>query len=141
MPDLSDQHKSILKSYSRAIVHMRRQVCASRFGMVFGAGLSKGFGIPNWAALVADLAKEPEIQGEEVLKMAPSRTGLPYQTEMLFEHFRRRRYAVASSGQHHTRALDYRIGADWRELVRKHLYAKVTGDIAKLLPNHPYLGQ
>lgn len=80
MPNLVKEHKDILESYNRAVVHLRRQVSANRFGLVFGSGLSKKFGIPNWAELVDSLAKDREIQGEEVLKMAPPRTGLPYST-------------------------------------------------------------
>jgi hypothetical protein len=120
---------------------MRRQVSANRFGLVFGAGLSKAFGIPTWEKLLVALAKDPEIQGERVLQMVPPRAGLPYQTEMLFAHFKQRRYDGAPPDQHHTRLLDFRIAADWREIVRKHLYAGVKGDLSQSLSSHPYLKQ
>lgn len=73
--------------------------------------------------------------------MVPPRTGSPYQTEMLFEHFKQQRYSKAPAEQHHTRSLDFRIGADWREIVRKHLYQNVKVTADELLEKHPYLKQ
>jgi hypothetical protein len=137
----NDTHKSVLQSYNRPIVHMRRQVEANRFGLIFGAGLSGACQIPTWGELVSALAKDTEVDGEKVLKIAPPRAGLPYLTEMLFESYKHRRYAGASSEQHNTRALDFRIGADWRELIRSHLYKKVTDGLGIALDSHPYLKQ
>jgi hypothetical protein len=138
MLEFNDAHKSVLECYSRPIVHVRKQVSAGRFGLLFGAGLSKGFGIPTWDQLVLQLSKDDEVLGEGVLQMAPPRVGLPYRTEMLFEHFRQRRYAAASPDAHHTRLLDYRVGADWREIIRAHLYGSVDQELAELLEQHPY---
>ncbi len=141
MPKLKAIHKSVLKLYSRPVVHLRKQVLENRFGLVFGAGLSKGFGIPTWEELVDNLAKDKEVKGEGVLHIVPPHAALPYKTEMLFEHFKQRRYSSAPPHKQHTRPLDYRIGADWREIVRKHLYAKVDKDLKPLLVSHPYLKQ
>lgn len=141
MPELNNIHKSVLECYSRCVVHIRKQVLANRFGLVFGTGISKGFGIPSWEKLVVELAKDAEIQGECILQMEPPCSGLPYKTEMLFEHFKQRGYANAMVTEHHTRSLDYRIGADWREIVRKHIYASVGGDLGQLLDGHLYLKQ
>src|SRR5215213_1586728 len=139
MPELNDTHKSVLKLYSRSVVHIRKQVLLNRFGLVFGAGLSKGFGIPTWGELVNDLANDENVKGGGVLGIVPPRAALPYKTEMLFEHFKQRRYNDALPQEHHTRPLDYRIGADWREIVRKHLYEGVGDDLGRLLDGHPYL--
>ncbi len=139
MLKLNDKHKSVLECYSRPIVHMRKQVSMNRFGLIFGAGLSKSFGIPNWDELVEKLANDPQVDGKAILDMVPPRAGLPYRTEMLFEHFKQSIYKSSLPEEHHTRELDYRIGADWREIVRKHLYNGVTEDIGQLLDNHPYL--
>ncbi len=141
MCEFNDTHESILERYSRPITHMRKQVCANRFGLIFGAGLSQGCQIPTWEKLVKALAKDTEIGGECLLQVIPPRAGLPYQTEMLFEHFRQRRYDGTAIEQHNTRALDYRIGADWRELIRKHLYANAAGNMGDSLDIHPYLKQ
>jgi len=141
MFESSPIHASVLKTYSRPIVHMRKQVEANRFGLIFGAGLSKHCQIPTWQELVEALAKEPTIEGESILGVVPPRAGLPYQTEMLFEHFKQRQYGISPVEHHNTRALDYRIGAEWRELIRNHLYANVTGTMGDTLEAHPYLRQ
>ncbi len=139
MLELDEVHKSVLECYSRAVVHMRKQVLAKRFGLVFGAGLSQAFGIPTWRALVQALAVDPDVQGESVLQVVPPHASLPYQTEMLFEHYKQQRYGRAPADQHHTRKLDFQIGADWREIVRKHLYAGVKADLGQSLDAHPYM--
>lgn len=141
MPNLDDKHKSVLECYSRSIVHMRKQFSLNRFGLVFGAGLSKGFGIPTWDELVTNVAKDPNVQGEDVLQIVPPRAGLPYRTEMLFEHYKQLQYKASSEEEHHTRSLDYRIGADWREIVRKHLYSNLGQDLGQCIDQHPYLSQ
>ncbi len=138
---LDDVHKSVLQKYPRAVVHMRKQVQAQRFGLVFGAGLSRGFELPTWAALVDMIAEDAEVDGKKVLEIIPPHAGLPYRTEMLFEHFKQKRYDEADPSQHHTRLLDYRIGANWIEIIRKHLYSKVTTNIKDALESHPYLEQ
>lgn len=139
MIQLTDAHSSVLARYNKAIVHMRKQVETKRFGLIFGAGLSRSFNIPTWKNLVDELAQDSEINGKCVIDVIPPRAGLPYLTEMLFEHYKRCRYDSAEKRHHNTRKLDYRIGADWRELIRKHLYANIDGDISSSLEKHPYL--
>ncbi len=120
---------------------MRKQIDTRRFGLIFGAGLSKGFNLPTWSKLVDDLASDPEVDGKVVLDVVPPRAGLPYQTEMLFEHYRQKRYVATIPEQHNTREVDFKIGADWRELIRKHLYSELKDDIGDALDKHPYLKQ
>ncbi len=141
MSSFTPTHKRLLETYSRAIVHMRKQVEMNRFGLIFGSGLSQSCRIPTWRELVEALAADPEIDGERVLRVIPPRAGLPYKTEMLFEHFKKRRYDKTPTDQHNTRMLDYQIGAEWRELIRKHLYAKVSDSLGYSLDTHPYLKQ
>jgi hypothetical protein len=141
MIELNETHKSILECYSRPIVHMREQLALGRFSLIFGAGLSRGCKIPTWRELVEVLAEDPEVDGKDVLEVIPPRAGLPYKTEMLFEHYKRRRYDDTGKEQHNTRELDYQIAADWRELIRKHLYANVSGSLSDLIAKHPYLRQ
>jgi hypothetical protein len=141
MIDLGSTHQSVLECNSRAIVHMRRQILTKRFGLVFGAGQSKDLGIPTWDTLVDRISKDPEIQGEDVLKVFRPREGLPYKTQMLFEHFKAQSYKQAPQDQHHTRSLDYAIALAWRKIVHKHLYADVTKPVKDLLNAHPYLNQ
>jgi hypothetical protein len=49
---LSETHLGVLRKYARPLVHMRAQSTQSRFSLIFGAGLSKPFGIPDWPRLV-----------------------------------------------------------------------------------------
>ncbi len=139
MVDLNDSHRSLLECYSRPIVHMRKQINTKRFGLIFGAGLSQGCNIPTWGKLVDDLAGDSQVEGKGVLKVVPPRAGLPYQTEMLFEHYRQKRYKSARIDEHNTRSLDYQISSDWRELIRQHLYKNIGGKLGDLLDSHPYL--
>ncbi len=134
-------HERVLEAYSRPIVHMRKQVEANRFGLIFGSGLSQSCQIPTWQKLVKALAADSAVGGVKVLRVVPPRVGLPYQTEMLFEHFKKQRYNDAPAEQHNTRALDYQISAEWRELIRKYLYADVSGKLGDSLDAHPYLKQ
>ncbi|MDX9972091.1 MAG: SIR2 family protein [FCB group bacterium] len=110
-----------------------------RFGLIFGAGLSKSFGVPSWDDLVGKLAADSEVDGERILAAIPPRAGLPYKTEMLFEHFRKTRYTISSPERHHTRELEYEIARDWRSKVRERLYAGVDGQLGTKLDSHPYL--
>jgi hypothetical protein len=139
MVKLTCLHENLLKEYSRPIVHLRRQIDAKRFGLVFGAGISKPFGIPTWEQLVDLLADDPAIQGRSVLEAVATRAGMPYRTEMLFEHYRHLRYQAANSEKHHTRELDLWIGSDWLAIIRNHLYANFSNDFEAALKNHPYL--
>ena len=139
MVDLRQSHEGVLRKCSRPIVHLRQQIKLKRFGLVFGSGISKDLGIPNWEELVGLLANDPAVDGEAVRKTAPPRAGLPYRTEMLFEHYKRRRYTDANEADRHTRKLDIKIASEWREIIRQHLYAKATNNIAEALANHPYL--
>lgn len=141
MLEFNEQHKSVLTRYSRPVVHMRYQVKAHRFGLVFGSGLSKAFGIPTWEKLVKKLADDPDIQGESILETIPPHAGLPYKTEMLFQNFKKRSYAKVTADRHYTRLLDFAIAADWREIMRKHLYARIENEFGTSLEAHPFLNQ
>lgn len=119
---LGTRHKKLLSAQPRAIVHMRRQLENQRFGLIFGAGLSQDLGIPNWAKLVELIAADPSVKGKKILETVPPRAGLPYQTEMLFEHYKKQRCALALSSAAEKRRTEYSIGADWREIVRCHRF-------------------
>ena len=61
MFEFNDHHKLVLERYNRPIVHMRKQLEADRFGLIFGAGLSQGCQLPTWSSLVEALAEDPEV--------------------------------------------------------------------------------
>ena len=139
MPRLGSKHASVLKNFPRAVVHLRKQVSSGRFGFIFGSGMSESFQIPGWEDLVELLARDSRIGGVRLLKAAPPRAGAPYRTEMLFEHYRKRRYDRTPPNKHHTREVDYRITSEWRAIVRRHLYAKAPSNFRGDLTRHPYL--
>lgn len=132
---------SVLARYTRPIVHMRTQYEAGRFGLVFGAGVSKDFNIPNWKDLVHSLATDPEVKGKALLKRASPSESLPYRTEMLFQHYKASKLASAKTG--YDRRIEFEIAAQWVGIIRKHLYAKAPepGNFKNALRKHPYLMQ
>ena len=139
MQDLSDLHISLLRTYARPIVHLRHQVKMNRFGLVFGSGLSKKLEIPNWKRLVENLAAHPDICGTGLLTSVAPHSGLPYRTQMLFEHFRRRKYGSEFGGVPQKTEIDAKISSDWTQIIRDVLYEKVMGSLGEYLGTHPYL--
>jgi len=139
MSSLNEIHHRVLEKYARAIVHMRRQIDAMRFGLMFGAGLNKSFGIPDWGDLVERIAADPEVGGEELLSQVSPRESLPYKTEMLYGHFRKKCYDAEDEKKYHTRPFDYRIAGNWLRIIRKHLYAGAPNNFKEALKTHPYL--
>jgi len=136
-PELNESHKKIMEAYARAIVHMRGQFDAKRFGLIFGAGLSQKFGVPTWTELVNNIAKDPKVNGEDILKIVAPRAALSYKTEMLFEHFRQREYA-ANGTKDYNRHFDVRVGSEWKNIIRKYLYCNITEGVKSVVEKHPY---
>ena len=94
MFEFNKTHEKLLRYYARPIVHMRKQLEMRRFGLVFGSGLSKAFGLPMWSELLEQIAGDRKIQGKRLLKRLPGTKSLPYQTELLFQNFKRKRAAT-----------------------------------------------
>mgnify|MGYP001476118266 CR=1 FL=1 len=46
-----------LQNYAKAVVHLRTRFQEGNLGLLFGAGISKSFGLPLWPALIERLAK------------------------------------------------------------------------------------
>jgi len=135
--NLEETKAYILKRHPKAIVHMRSQF-PEKFGIVFGAGLSQAFNIPTWQKLVQYISKDENIQAENLLRES-SDTTLPFQTQMLFEHFRKKRYGTDDHIITRNRELDYTILAEWFEIIRNNLYKNKHPDFEKALSDHPYL--
>ena len=139
MSRLSAKHAQVLKTYPRAVVHLRLQIQKGRFGFVFGSGVSRPFAVPTWEKLIISLARDRMIAGVRVLKVLPPHAGAPYRTEMLFEHYRKKQYERHAGTEYGTRQREFEITARWRELIRKHLYASVSTTFQAALKAHPYL--
>ena len=75
MMTLGETEKRLLKTCSKAVAHMRWQLHARRFGVIFGAGASLDLGFPAWGNLVQRVVETPEVDSatltEEVQKPLP----------------------------------------------------------------------
>ncbi len=131
-------HKKLLKTYSRPIVHMRNQLRHKRFGLIFGAGISKRFNLPDWLELVERIAADSEVRGKTILKTFTDRASLPYKTELLFQHFRKRQAKKSNGGKIHSLEFENKILGRWLEICAEHLY-KNSNFSMSILRKHPYL--
>jgi hypothetical protein len=116
---------------------MRDQFQTKRLGLVLGAGINAPLGFPDWDKLIKRIASDPEVNGEGI-RIAHAKSGLPYQTEMLFQHFRKNRRQREKKTLSE-REFDFDTHAHWRKILSKHLY-KGTQAIRKgTIKDHPYL--
>jgi len=130
---LTGIQKRLLQEYTRAIVHMRKRFVDSKLSLVFGAGISKDCGIPEWTKLIDNLAKDKQVRGEKLLKKNKSRP-ITSRTQVLFHHYAAKRF----TGKRGQQLSDGEVKNEWRNIVRKHLYknGKTIDDVKN---NHPYL--
>jgi len=135
--DSENIKSKILKENAKAVVHLRSQY-PKKMGLVFGAGLSKSFKLPTWKGLVNEIAIDDAIKGSELLEASHDST-LPFQTQMLFEHYRKKRYGSRDHIKERDRELDFTILSDWLEIIREKLYSNKPSDFKKALSEHPYL--
>lgn len=100
---------------------MRERIQSRRFGLVFGAGISRGFGFPTWPTLLESIAKHPEVAGVDLQRAGD---GATYKSQLLFQHFRSSRMA-AEPARRGTCELDYEIEVAWKRIVHQILYASI----------------
>ncbi len=129
MFEFTEIHEKLLRDYTRPIVHMRSQLGMGRFGLVFGSGLSKAFGLPVWSELVEHIAEDPEVDGVELLEKFSETKSLPYKTELLIQHFKRKRAAGLPPEQANSKAFEYSTLEAWLRIFAKHLYADAPQNI------------
>ena len=141
MASYSAEEKQVFTENARPVVHMRRQVELKRFGLIFGAGLSRSFGLPTWQQLVQVIAAEPAVNGSALLTKFGNSKSLPYQTELLLQHYKRSRSTALGTALPGSKDFEYQIIAEWLRIVAKHLYANAPTDFDKALSVHPYIGQ
>lgn len=139
MFNFRDRHKKLLKQDARPIFHMRSQLEHQRFGLVFGSGLSKAFHLPIWSELVEKIAEDPQVDGKDLLDKFSETKSLPYQTELLLQHFKRKKEGETGFKDLSPRAFEYRTLAEWLIIVAKHLYSNTPADFRAEVVEHPYL--
>ena len=136
---LNAAQKKLLKEYPRALVHMRAQLRSRRLSLIFGAGLSKPFGLPTWPKLVEDIAADPEVEGQQILETFKGKSSLPYKTELLFQHYRNQRVRAADPKDVGSRTFENTTVAKWSEVWGKYLYKSAPADFNEALEKHPYI--
>jgi len=101
---------------------------------VFGAGISRPLGLPDWKMLIDRLSDHSEVTGRQLGIEKSSHTS---RTQMLYQHFRRRFFASRTPPvllRDVTVADERMAQARWIEIVQQCLY-----DAAKPATDHPYL--
>ncbi len=139
MSGFSESYKLLLRDYTRPVIHMRHQFKNNRFGLVFGAGLSKNFKLPDWATLVESIAADSEVKGKIILKRFTKKGSLPYKTELLFQHFRKKQAEKYDGTKLRSLEFENKISARWLEICAKHLYENTYSTFLQMLKKHPYL--
>jgi thymidylate kinase len=132
---LDTTHSEVLKSYPKAVIHLRRQFKEKRFGLVLGAGVSIDFKVPLWPDLVKKIATDPAVNGTHLLTGDVDKKSLPYKTEMLFQRFKENSPVDPKLSALTAQSA---ITANWLELCANHIYADVEADFPAALDSHPY---
>lgn len=141
MDTFSEKHKEILCKHTRAIVHMRAQLNRKnhRLGLVFGSGLNSSFDLPSWEDLVSSIASDDEIKGSHLLEMDAPSDSLSYKTEMIYQHYKRRKLReIEENPEIDIRAFEFDVAGRWIEVLRRHLYKGVNGKFEEQIKKHPY---
>ncbi len=136
--DGDQEHQlTVLRKYVRPIVHMRRQLQQTRFGIVLGSGASHDFRLPTWTDLIERIAESVDGEAVALLRRQIGKSQSA-RTQMLFEYFRRRVQAAQPGVP--SVFLEPEIRRRWREIVHGALY-RDFGNPQPLAGIHPYLDE
>lgn len=136
-----EQERQLLRKYARPIVHMRRQCKLKRLALVFGAGISKSFGLPGWSELIESIAQDRDVNGHEILERTSRRMSLPFMTEVLFQHFRKAEHHKHDGEKISSLEFENRTAAKWQRICAKHLYKQAPTKFRTAVRQHPYLSE
>lgn len=134
LKDFGSSEYSVAAEYGKALVHLRQQKHAKRFGLVFGAGLSKDLKLPMWSDLLQEISEHKDVNGADLLSKAKNLTSL---SQLLFEHYKSKQAPIAQTydadSTHHV------VKRRWLSIVRECLYATAPKSGQEIDESHPYL--
>jgi hypothetical protein len=114
---------------------MRAQLLRKKLMPVFGAGVGRAVGLPDWNELVRRISDHPDVSGAGLDVMRGSNTS---RTQMLFQFFRARRDLSPDNPtvniQTQMAARERAARTHWFSIIKDCLYAN-----AKPAESHPYL--
>ena len=119
----------LIRKIPKAIVHLRAQRRAGRFGLLFGAGVSIDLGYPQWPDLVKKIANRPEVGAAKIWQRLeaqgdagrPVTRSLASVTQMLFSQFRERRIVEQSWSPSLTYVEELGIKTEWLQIIHDEL--------------------
>lgn len=126
-------HDNLLKAHAKPIAHMWRQIQEHRFGLVFGAGVSSDFDVPDWNTLLERIANDSEVHGADIVA-SQEKASASLLAQTLFQHFASR--VLTNKRPAITRGEIKRL---WRDVVRRQLYRKARKQDSTYLDTHPYI--
>jgi hypothetical protein len=127
----------VLDKYGRAIIHMRQQMQDTRFGLIFGAGVSSDLGFPKWSELIKRIAEHPDIAAADLLGVS-SKTQTS-NSQLLFQRYKSKRYENAIEEDLRFNRIEMKVRAGWQEIVHNALYQDVPEDFDELTKRDKYL--
>lgn len=143
-----EKETKLIKRAKKAIAHLRGQHQRKRLGLVFGAGVSKDLGFPNWEGLVKRIAERPEVDAASILQRLTADTTdakpimrtLSSVTQMLFSQFRERCLASRNPAVALSFVEEQEVKTKWLRLIHGELYRDCDRATRKTkISAHPYL--
>jgi len=133
---MDDSTHVLMKDHSRAIMHMRAQKKLKRFGLVFGAGICRDFGFPQWDELIRRIALDKRVEGEKLMSEAKSKSSV---SQLLFQSYRiKELLSLREDFDQRDRLFSY-LQAGWNKVVHDALYKDVPIKISDLKQKNIYI--
>jgi hypothetical protein len=116
---------------------LRAEIEDRRFGLVFGAGVSKPLNFPSWSELVDRIARHSDVDGQHVVAGAGSNLPDTSKTQMLFQHYKSKMLDITSAPI--TAKFERRVQGQWRRIIQDCLYDGVPETAEEMKDKHPYI--
>ncbi|MGY6710720.1 MAG: SIR2 family protein [Rhizobiaceae bacterium] len=119
----------------KCLPFLRQRFRKRRLGILAGAGISIGCGIPSWAGLVARVRKI-STEPPNHLICFDNASSATFLTEVAWRRFRKEKIETYASEHPDERYLEALVESEWLREVKKALFSSVTNE---KIQNHPYL--